>query len=282
METTGSQNGSKQNNSPISNEDLGSLISSLHMSADTLNIAPEDVDRLSSALTFLAHRPSEDVVEGWEPDPPLLSDNKARLGASDSLVEVTLPILGIDWFWAEFLPRLEEWVTALYRGKALEALQRAASDPIGFIIGMIEQIIRRPKNDKIKVSFYQFFAETFGAECKLVKDDSPFTLRSQWVAVLPGNQIQDAVKRLVETNRLNFTELLDGMPTQLRYLITSIRTASMLSIEKLNEQLLQSIFAMTAEASAALHSSGGADDTGTAGSGVSPEERPLLTSLSEH
>lgn len=275
MDKTGNLNG-EQVSSRISPEDLEKIISGLHIQ----DLEQSEVDRLTNTVLALMRRPAEETVPGWEPDPPLPSDNQTQLGAGAQLVDVVLPILGVDWFFTELLPRVEEWAGALYRGRALELMRQAAADPIGFTLGMIATILRRPKNDRVKVSFYTFFAETFGAYCTLASDGSAFELRSQWVAILPGNQIQNAVDKLVETNRRNFTEWWDGLPTTLRYLITSMRTATMLSIEKLSGQLSRSIYEMMQETSVEHLLNGGHAGTGTAGSGAWPEagQTPIFSS----
>lgn len=210
-----------------------------------------------------APRPAEDIVPGWEPDPPLLSDLRTQLGSGQQLVNVTLPILGVDWYWSELLPRLEEWVFGLYRGQGLVYLQQAASDPIGFIMHVVSVLLKRPRNDRLKVSLYDFFAETFGAECRLAETNAPFVLRSQWVAVLPGDQIIKAVKALVETNHANFTEWWAEMPPTLKQHLTLIYLTGTETMQSVNLMLIRSMQEMSAAVQSGHPLSGGAGVTGT-------------------
>lgn len=218
-----------------------------------------------------APRPAEDIVPGWEPDPHLQSDERFTFGAGSTAVTVNLPILGIDYFWSELLPRVEEWVMALYRGQALVYMQKAAADPIGFMLDVVHDIIRRPKNDRLKVSFYEFAAYTFSTDVQL---------RPQFMATLPGNQLQDAVKALVEINRANFTEWSAGMPPLLKQHLTLIYLTATESIQSLNLMLIQSMQQMQTALEEHRRLSGGADATGTDAPGQLSEARPALSSPS--
>lgn len=262
----GSPSGEQQAVSRLSAEDAGLITTALH----AMGHDPETINRLSAALAHAAHRPAEDIVPDWEPEPPLASDQTFTFGAGAETVTVHLPILGGDYYWSILLPRLQEWVSALYRGQALTLLAQASVSPLPFILDVVGQLIKRPGADRLKISFYETAAATFS------RPETPITAR--FFAKCPPDQQLASIRKLVAINQANFTNLWAEMPTTLRYLIISMRTASMLSIEQLSEKVSSYIYATMKESSDTLHLNGGAPDTGSAGSGASPEEKPTLTS----
>lgn len=265
---TGNQNTTPPGNSLLSEQDKGQILTGLH----ALGLSPEEVDRIMRGVAVAtAPRPAEDIVPGWESDPHLLSDQHFTFGAGDKIVTVTLPILGIDYFWSHLLPQFEEWVLGLYRGQGLLYMQQASANPLDFIHQVIAALIRRPKNDRLKVSLYEFAAYTFSTDAEL---------RPEFIAALPGNQLQQAVKALVEINRRNFTELWAELPQRLKQHLTLIYVTSIESIQNTNLALIQSMQRMQMALENTRLSSGGAADTGITEPGLLSEETPTPSLLS--
>lgn len=252
-------NGARQLTDHLSNDESGLITTALH----ALGLPQEQIEALTAKVHYLAHRPAEDIVLGREPVVPLASRESFFFGVeSDEHVTVRLPILGGDYLWSTFLPAFEEWVTTLYRGRTLDLLQQAALNPLPFVLDTIQKILRRPADDELKWSVYETAATTFS------RPEAVIT--AEFFAKCPPNQQMGSIRKLVEINRENFTELWAEMPTPLKFLYSSLRTASMLSIERLSGQLLGSILEMTEDASLQLRSSGGPDVTGIADSGPLP------------
>lgn len=233
-----------------SQNDIGLIITGVH----ALGLPPDEVNRLTGILSkALAPKPADEVVEGWEPAPPLLSDKDYTFGAGINTVTVKLKILGGDWYLSEFLPRFGEWVTALYRGRAVEALQASQLKPVTFILDVIRQILNRPKNDRLKVSFYEFAGETFSNPDAIVT--------SQFFAVCPPDQQMGSIMRLVATNRANFHGLWAEMPTLLKYQASLLYFSLLELIQNANANVISYMSSMSMETQKS-HSNGGLQNTG--------------------
>lgn len=230
-------------------------------------LEPDLADDMATwALAATSPKKAEQVVPGWEPEPPLLSDRQFTFGAGDRQLDVFLKILPGDWYITEFLPRLEEWCTALYQDKTLDMFKLSQSDPVGFMLDVFGKIIRRPKNDRTKISFYEFAAETFSTEATAIS--------ARFFAVCPPDQQIGSIRRLVETNAANFHRLWAELPMLARQQLTLLYLTSIESIQKLNQSVISAISQMIM-ASPSSPTSGGHADTGLSAF------LPLLTDASE-
>lgn len=257
-QTIGNQNTSQPDSSPLSDSDLGLITTALL----TYGVEPSKVEAMAQAVKAGAQKSqAEAEVPGWQADPPLLSDKDFTFAEeTEKATTVRLKILGLEYYWSDLLPKIEEWATALYQGQTLAALMASQPDPVGFIIQMAVQILRRPKNDRLKISFYEFFAYTFSTQ--------DVELRPQFVAVLPPDELIAAIRKLVETNRRNFTKLWAEMPTPLKYQASLLYLTSIEALAIVRESLSQRMLSIARGIESDLHSSGGAVDTGTDGSGA--------------
>lgn len=267
MEPVGSQNSSQQGNSPISNDDMGLILTALHAYG---GIDPQKIDQITKFMqAAAAPKPAEEEVPGWKPMPALLSDEQFTFGAGDQTVDVRLKILGGDWYVSELMPALEEWVTALYGSQALEMFKLAENDPIGFILNICRTIIRRPKADRLKVSFYQFCSATFSTPQAEVP--------AEFFAICPPDQQIGAIRKLVAINRQNFTMAWADAPLLLRHEITLLYLTAIQSIQRVRETLTSAMSSMARGIQRFL-SSGGANAIGPDESSALPEEKSEPTS----
>lgn len=231
----------------------------------------EGVDQaeIDAIMGRLAQPAAERDVPGWESKPPLRSEMDFTLGAGTQIVNGKVPILGGDHYWSILLPAVEEWSAGLYRGQALLRLQQAAADPLAYVMELFEVLVRRSGADALKRSFYEtasFLLSSPGAE-----------VDPDFFSICPPNQQMAVIRQVVEINRANFIEWWEGMPIPLKRLIFSFRLASIENINALSESVILYSRQMTMALQAQLHTSGGADDTGTEDSGASPVERlPIL------
>jgi len=228
-----------------------------------------DQAEVDAIMARLAQPAAERDVPGWEPKPPLRSEKAFTLGAGQQIVKGFLPVLGGDHYWSILLPAIEEWSAGLYRGQALLRLQQAASDPLTYVNELFETIVHRPGADALKISVYEtvsFLLSYPGAE-----------VDPDFFSICPPNQQIGVIRQVVEINYANFIEWWEGMPIPLKRLIYSFRLASIENINALSESVILYSRQMTMALQDQLHTSGGAEDTGTEDSGALPVERlPIL------
>ncbi|MEZ0371705.1 MAG: hypothetical protein ACAI44_21615 [Candidatus Sericytochromatia bacterium] len=228
-----------------------------------------EVNIIAAALEAAASpKAAEEIVPGWQPFPALLSDKDFTFAeGTDQARTVRLKILGGDFYWSELLPAVNEWAAALYKGKALELMQAAQADPVGFILEMFSSIVKRPDGDRTKISFYQFAAETFSTEAVRIEPE--------FFAICPPDEQMGAVRRLVDVNHRNFTRWWGELPGLLRLELSSLYLNLIRSIQSVNESVITRMQLMTLEIQSTLLESGGLPDTGTAGSSPWQETSPL-------
>jgi hypothetical protein len=257
-QTIGNQSLPQQESSPLSDSDLGLITTALL----TYGVEPSKVEAMAQAVKAGAQKSQAEMeVPGWQADPPLLSDKDFTFAEeTDQAKTVRLKILGLEYYWSDLLPRIEEWTTALYQGQTLSALMASQPDPVGFILDVCQQILRRPKNDRLKISFYQFFAFTFSTQ--------EVELRPQWVAVLPPDELMAAIRKLVDTNRRNFTRLWAEMPTPLKYQLSLLNLTCIEALAIVRGSLSQRMLSIARGIQSDLDSNGGQESTGTDGSGA--------------
>lgn len=256
VDTTGNQNTRQQGNSPISDEDMGQILTGLH----AMGLDPNEVDRIMGGIKQASERKrAEEPVPEWDSEPPLLSDNEFKFGAGQFTKTVQLKILGGDYYWSYLLPRLEEWVTGLYQGRALELLRDAEQNPIGFMLDVFRSLVKRPGTDRLKISFYEACAHTFSTP--------EVEITPQFFAKCPPDQQLGSIMRLVETNHVNFTGLWAELPIQLKNEMSLLYLTLIQSISRLNHNVISAMNLTVLEIQSALATNGGAADTGTVDSG---------------
>lgn len=256
---TGKQNSTKQANSRLSENDRGLLLTGIA----ALGLDPGEETRLAALLQEIGQTPpAEELVPGWMPRPALLSDKDCTFGAGDEIYTVKLKILGMEYYVSEFLPWFEETATALYGAQTMAALMESITDPIGFILDVIREVAKRPQGDRLKVSFYEFAAQTFS--------NKHVTLEPEFLAICPPDQLQSGVKQLVAINRANFTNLWAEMPTLPKLQLTLLYQSFIEAVVKTRENLSLYISRVAMELQEALQSNGGLANIGTDGSTASP------------
>ena len=232
-----------------------------------------EVEIIAAALAAASTaKPAEDLVPEWKPFPALLTDDEFTFAAGTSQAcTVKLKKLGGDFYWSYLLPALNEWAGALYGGRALELMQAAQGDPVGFMLDIFQILVNRPPNDRTKVSFYQFAASTFSTPDQLIEPE--------FYAICPPDEQMGAILKLVASNRANFTGWWGGLPGLLRLELTSLYFNSIRCIQTLNESVITAMQLKTMELQSILLTSGGVPDTGDGESGPLPEESPAPISL---
>lgn len=191
-----------------------------------------------------------------------MSDEEYTFGAGSNTKTVKLKILGGDYYVSTLFPKLEEWATALYRGQALDMFKLAENDPINFMFDVVRTILKRPGHDRIKISFYETCAVTFSTPEQ--------EITAQFFAVCPPDQQFGSIRKLVATNRGNFTGAWAEMPLLLRHELTLLYMTGIQSIQKLREALTSAMSSMTTEIQQSLLS-GGVENIGREESSVLPE-----------
>lgn len=229
-----------------------------------------EVNIIAAALANASKpQPAEDLVPEWAPFPALLSDEEFTFAKGTSqAVKIRLKKLGGDYYWSHLLPALNEWAGALYGSRAIELMQAAQGDPVGFIQEIFQILINRPPNDRTKVSFYQFAASTFSTPDQLIEPE--------FYAICPPDEQMGSILKLVAANRANFTGWWGGLPGLLRLEATSLYLNSIRCIQVLNESVITAMQLKTMELQKALLSNGGVPDTGAEEFGPLPAENPAL------
>lgn len=256
MEQTGNQ--TLQTTESLSNDDLGQVLTGLH----ALGLPDDKIQGIMGAIeqnkTVAENRPAEMEVLEWEPLPALESDNTFTFGAGKRLVTVNLKILPGEYYVVKLLPWLQEWTAAVYRDESLSVLKNSAQNPIQFILGLVKNILARPNNDRVKISFYQAAAETFSTPDAIITPE--------FYAICPPDQQYGAIRKLVETNHGNFTAFWGDAPLLLKRELSLLYMTIIKSIQKLNASVIHTIEQMTMGITS-QHLSGGLPDTGADGSG---------------
>lgn len=231
-------------------------------------VDPSEVDALAAQLQHAGQpKAAEQIVEDWEAWPALLSDRDFTFAqGTDQARTVRLKILGGDYYWSLLLPNVNEWAKALYGDNAVQLLQDAQANPIGFMLEMFQRLVDRPHNDRLKVSFYQFAAATFSTPDQVIAPE--------FFAICPPDEQMGSIMKLVETNRANFMRWWAGLPGLLALQLSSLYLTAIQAIQLLNESVTSYMLRTAQGIKSTLLSNGGPPDTGAAGSSVSQAESP--------
>lgn len=221
---------------------------------------------VKAAKAAAESRIAEAEVVNWEAMPSLLSDSVFTFAKGTAQeTPVKLKILSGEYYMVQLLPQLEEWATAVFRGNTLEALRDSTQNPVHFMLELFKRILARPKNDRVKVSFYEACAATFSTE--------ETEITPQFFAVCPPDEQLGAILKLVETNRANFTRFWEDLPSLLKRELTLLYITIIKSIQSVNMSVINTIKQIVTEFQP-FPLNGGAAATGPDGYGPLPEESP--------
>lgn len=271
MEQTGNQtqNTSVSPLSGLDNDKLGKLTTGLHAIALEQNEIETIMAAVRAAKEIADNRPSEMEVMEWEPLPALLSDREFTFATGTSEARtVRLKILPGEYYVTQLLPWIAEWTAAIYRDDSLNVLQASSQNPLGFMYKLFKAILDRPRNDRVKISFYQACSATFSTPEQIITPE--------FFAICPPDEQMGSIMRLVETNRGNFTRFWADAPTLLKRELTLLYMTIIESIQQVNASVISSIKRMTTEIQQ-FHLNGGVPDIGPDGSGAWPTTSPAST-----
>ena len=259
MEQTGNQTLNTMESPKLDHESLGKLTTGLHALGLDLSEIEGIMAAVKTAKEAADNRPAEMEVLEWEPLPALLSDREFTFAKDTSEARtVRLKILPGEYYVTQLLPWVAEWTAAIYRDDSLSVLQASSQNPLGFLYKLFKAILDRPRNDRVKISFYEACSSTFSTPEQVITPN--------FFAVCPPDEQIGSIMRLVETNHGNFTRFWADAPILLKRELTLLYMTITESIQRVNASVISSIERMTTEIQQ-FHLNGGALATGPDGSG---------------